>query len=274
MANRVAQIQCANCQNLIPIDYEDLDVQQNNADDREMGPEVFYWGYVDVGCPRCFHDIAVEYTASEYPIGAPNFDETTVKGGDLIYGFGHLVLRGDEEIYDFDVEAKLYVPEQKKIITNLQLGVSDLLVAAADNSELLFKRDWREFEELVAFIFFRHGFQVTLTKPTRDGGRDIIALRSDELNIPLKYLIECKRYARHRPVGVGIVRSLYGVHQNEGANKSVIVTTSSFTADARAFAQTRNTTAVHLSLVDFQELQEWIRRTSQGLSIDSTDSWQ
>jgi restriction system protein len=117
---------------------------------------------------------------------------------------------------------------------------------------------------MVAYIFDRFGFQVELTKKSRDGGRDIIALRTDELGIPLRYLIECKRYAKDRPVGVGIVRSLFGVQQAEGANKSLIVTTSSFSADARRFAGMQNTTAILMSLVDFGALKRWIDVVLQG----------
>jgi hypothetical protein len=51
--------------------------------------------------------------------------------------------------------------------------------------------DRRKFEEVVAEIFDGFGYEVELTKQTRDGGKDIIAIKRCEAN--LKFLIECKR---------------------------------------------------------------------------------
>ncbi len=90
-----------------------------------------------------------------------------------------------------------------------------------------------QFEELVAEIWARFGYKVELTKRTRDGGRDIIAVGNAVMNTRL--LIECKKYMPLHKVGVGIVRALYGVKTHEGATKAILATTSSLTADAREF---------------------------------------
>jgi restriction system protein len=110
---------------------------------------------------------------------------------------------------------------------------------------------------LIAYIFSQRGFQVALTKQTRDGGRDIIAIRSD-FEIRSKYIIECKRYAAHKRVGVGLVTALYGVQTREGANKSVLVTTSQFTAPALKFANGVNTTKWAMDLKDYDDVCQWI----------------
>jgi restriction system protein len=81
----------------------------------------------------------------------------------------------------------------------------------------------------------QHGFTVELKKQTRDGGRDTIALKTDSLGIPIRLLVECKRFARTNKVGVQVVRAPYGVRLHGGANKSIIVTTSSYTEAAREF---------------------------------------
>lgn len=258
-----AQIECSRCGNQVPIDYADLDVQQVDADERDMGPELIYYGSVDIACPRCRHSFKVEYTATEYPLGVPNYDETSADGGRVVTGFGQLDVAWGEQIYEFDDDARLYVPQQQAIVTELGYGAAELISAAYRNPDVLFDAAPRAFEEMVAYIFEKHGFQVELTKQTRDGGRDLVALRTDELGVPVKYLIECKRYARDRSVGVEIVRSLFGVQQAEGANKALIVTTSSFSADARAFSQRQNTTAMLMTLVDFHELRRWIANTAK-----------
>ena len=50
-----------------------------------------------------------------------------------------------------------------------------------------------------------------------------------------KYVLQAKRYTR--PVDVAAVRDLYGTVVNEGANRDILVTTSSYGPDAYAFAK-------------------------------------
>ena len=92
----------------------------------------------------------------------------------------------------------------------------------------------RTFEELIAELFYGFGFDVELTLSTRDGGYDIIAIGNHQIAAS-KYLIECKRYAEARKVGIQPVRSLYGVVKDEGVTKGILVTTSSFTRPAEDF---------------------------------------
>jgi hypothetical protein len=83
----------------------------------------------------------------------------------------------------------------------------------------------RQFEELVATLFKNHGFDVELTATTRDGGYDIALVDHSTLKDgPI--LVECKHFAPGRPVGVGIVRALYGVKMLRGASKAILATRS------------------------------------------------
>ncbi|QFZ84562.1 hypothetical protein GFK26_18205 [Variovorax paradoxus] len=262
VASNFAEIKCGKCRNKIPIDFSDLDVQEiGDGDEREMGPELTYFGFVDVSCPQCRHTMTVDYTATEYPVGSPADSETRVDGGELITGFGDIDVQWDERLYEFSDQAGLYVPKQQEIITRLGNCSNTLILEAHHNPDVLYSADPRAFEEMVAYIFKKHGFEVELTKKSKDGGRDIIACRNDDLGTPLKYLVECKRYAKDRPVSVEMVRALYGVHQKEGANKSMLVTTSRFTRGARDFVQGENTTEIQMRLVEFAELRRWIANT-------------
>jgi len=94
--------------------------------------------------------------------------------------------------------------------------------------------DSRFFEELIATLYSKLGFQVFLTKRTWDGGRDIVAV-GERASSLLKFLIECKRYRRDRKVGIAPVQRLCGVKTSEGATKAILATTSSFTRGARSF---------------------------------------
>jgi len=112
----------------------------------------------------------------------------------------------------------------------------------------------RSFEELVAALLEDMGWEVNLTKQTRDGGRDILAYLNSDLG-RLLCLIEAKRYNPQRPVGVELVRNLYGTLCDEQANSALLVTTSYFTADAREF-QKRH--VYQIGLRDYHDVVTWI----------------
>lgn len=112
----------------------------------------------------------------------------------------------------------------------------------------------RKFEELVARILSDAGFDVELTGKTRDGGKDILAYYSNDIMSFLTY-VECKRYARNKPVGVQTVREVYGVQQINKANKSLIVTTSYFSRDA---IKEQNMIYREMDLRDHNSLKDWL----------------
>lgn len=89
----------------------------------------------------------------------------------------------------------------------------------------------RAFERLVAELFDGFGYDVELTKRTRDGGKDIIAVKKREVDVRL--LIECRRPDAGKHVPVHFVRELLGVKVHERATKGILATTSYFTKDAK-----------------------------------------
>lgn len=124
------------------------------------------------------------------------------------------------------------------------------------NPEKMYDLSPRKFEELVAAILKDMGFDVELTKATRDGGRDIIAHIRNSVCSYLTH-IECKKYAPDNKIGVGIIREVMGVHHLRQATKSIIVTTGFFSSDARKEAAMVEN---HLALKDFNSLKEWLQR--------------
>ena len=114
----------------------------------------------------------------------------------------------------------------------------------------------RKFEELIASILKDLGFDVELTKTTRDGGRDIIASIRNAVTNFLAY-VECKRFAADNKVGVGIIRKVAGVHYTRKPSKSIIVTTSYFTKDAIKEAESLEN---QLDLKDFNSIKEWLKK--------------
>lgn len=111
----------------------------------------------------------------------------------------------------------------------------------------------RRFEELVADVFAQQGYSVRLTQQTRDGGYDIVLL---ERSGGQQAIVECKRYARTRKVGVGTVRQVLGVQLRLDVRKAKIVTTSYFSDPAMDEARqgAHVVSGYDLELVDLDRL--------------------
>ena len=256
MNSSIANIQCSTCKEVFTVDQSDLVFEEVGREERSMGPELYYWGKLEAECPSCGSDIEIESEYSEYPIGLENDIETKASGAAFIRGFHELDVYQGEQVYNFDEEIGLYLPEQRPIITDrLAQSTSELAYEISQKPQRMFEITPRQFEELIAYVFENHGFEVELTKRTRDGGRDIIAIK-DELGIPSKYIVECKRYAKGNKVGVDVVRQLFGVQMSEGANKSIVATTSYFTKGAIDFVNNTQQTKWLMSLLDHNEIMK------------------
>jgi hypothetical protein len=110
--------------------------------------------------------------------------------------------------------------------------------------------EWASFEERVARVLRAKGFVADVTQTTSDGGIDVIAYRQEPL-LRGKYVVQCKNWSN--PVGVSVVRDLYGAMTHERANKGILITTSSFTQAAIEFAVDKP-----LELVDGPEWRELV----------------
>jgi len=132
---------------------------------------------------------------------------------------------------------------------------SALIETLKRQPHLIFQLSPRQFELLVAKLLSDRGFVIQVTPATHDGGKDMLAWLDTGMNKFL-CLVQTKRYRKGRPVGVETVRELYGVMKDQGASQAMIVTTSSFSRYARAFAQRHEH---QVSLHDHGALMRWIR---------------
>ena len=126
-----------------------------------------------------------------------------------------------------------------------------LIDRLASNPKLMLSLGPREFEELVADLYEKHGFSVELTPKAGDEGVDIYAVRHTAFG-KLLTIVDCKRYRPDRPVGVGLVRQLVGTIETKRATAGVIATTSYFTSGAKDM---RNQYPFRIGLQDFFDLQ-------------------
>jgi hypothetical protein len=132
----------------------------------------------------------------------------------------------------------------------------DLIMKLKRRPGDLYKISPRQFEEVIADLLGDMGMDVELTPATRDGGKDILAYMTTEIGRFL-CLVEAKQHSESRPVGVSLVRSLFGTLVDHQATTGMLVTTSRFSDPAKAFQQRHK---YQLSLKDYQDVVSWILR--------------
>ena len=155
---------------------------------------------------------------------------------------------------------RIIVPERKiikvpsEIKNDINVITRSLLGKVASKPEILYEITPRQFEELVCELFERKGYNVQLTRQTRDGGKDLIIL-SNSIMGELMFYAECKKYSQKHPVNVGLVRELYGTIEADKATAGIMVTTSYFSKDARKF---REKISGRMNFIDYSELMHQI----------------
>jgi hypothetical protein len=116
-------------------------------------------------------------------------------------------------------------------VDSAELCLDELKRAIVARPDLIDSVHHRRFEEIIADAFRNVGYSVELTRPTKDGGRDLVVLRHDDDH---EAIVEIKRY--RGKVGVDLVRQLRGVQLRDGVAHAILVAARGFTADAHAEA--------------------------------------
>ncbi len=157
-------------------------------------------------------------------------------------------------LFNYDFE-ELALEENVLVIDENRKRIQKIVRDVYQDNTRIFTLDPRFFEELIAELLRHQGFEVELTRQTRDNGFDILALHSIDKHTPLKFLVECKRYAPTRSVGVEIIRSFKEVIETEGANRGMIVTTSYFSEPAK---KKQKEIPYKLDLKEKDDVMDWV----------------
>jgi restriction system protein len=96
-----------------------------------------------------------------------------------------------------------------------------------------------------------------------DGGVDGL-VREDELGLDRLY-IQAKRYQPANKVGVDTIRSFAGALDDHGADKGIMITTSSFSSDAVAY--TKRNQRKRIILIDGEVLADLMIRFNVGVRL-------
>ncbi len=116
---------------------------------------------------------------------------------------------------------------------------------------------WREFEELIARMLESDGYNVELTRGSKDGGIDVIAVKDLGIAGMFKAVWQAKRNRVDRKIGLSLVRELADTRLEHDATKAFIVTTSYLTRGALERVERDRHV---LGKVDRDDLDLWMDR--------------
>ena len=164
----------------------------------------------------------------------------------------HQILREPATILLYDDIRSISKKESQ--ISDIVVVNTELINYLKRHPTLLYNLDPIKFEELVAEILRDIGYTIELTKQTRDGGIDIFATQKTGIGESL-LVVDCKRYMPDKHIGVGVVRSLYGVMEELKATQGMIATTSYFSKPAKEFQKRLK---YRMLLNDFNDIVAWL----------------
>jgi restriction system protein len=200
------------------------------------GPDVQDVVQVAGGVPRLLHEWARWNVMPEAALGEGPPTLATILGPD-----GRPLEPGSEGLNKAELSVR---------------GVNDALVQQlAARPELMYELSPRKFEELMAELYDRAGYEVELTRASGDGGVDLYALQRAPFGSFLA-VVDCKRHRANRPVGVGLIRQMRGTVEATDASVGVIATTSYFTKGAKEFQRDDKH---RLGLQDFVSICEMLQ---------------
>jgi len=137
----------------------------------------------------------------------------------------------------------------KRIRSDKKYSEINKLQSDKEILEKLRKLSPREFEDYIAFLFFKLGFKTELVGGSYDGGIDVIAEKNG-----IKHYIQCKKFITSQ-VSVGAIRDFYGALVDKLSNgKGYFITTNKFTLEAEKFAETKA-----IELIDSNGLMKYIK---------------
>lgn len=127
--------------------------------------------------------------------------------------------------------------------------------AILENKGSLTQMHPRDFEELIGELLQKDGWDVKVTRITRDEGIDVIAQKQDLLLGEIKTIWQAKKYSGTNKVTLSDVRELSAVSEASKATKGIIVTTNKLTKSAIEWVRRD---LYRLNYLEGNQIEEWV----------------
>jgi HJR/Mrr/RecB family endonuclease len=141
--------------------------------------------------------------------------------------------------------------------------VSQIIIdSITKNQEVLEDLSKNDFESLMAEIFARKGFDVDLYRGSKDDGIDFLAIKTDETD-PIITCVQCKHPDKAKPgkkrntLPVATVREIYGVAKAHNIQKCIVITSSTYSSEAKRFADLKPD---EITVSGVKDIIDWIRQ--------------
>lgn len=162
-----------------------------------------------------------------------------------------------KERLDAYTEGQLLVPETRIEIARFSPSFRVLVESVLGGRKGLSDMTWRRFEELIAELLERDGYEVQLGPGRNDGGHDVLAVKDLGESGLFAAVWQAKHPQPWNKVGVSKVRELGFVRQEQKASKGIMATTTYLTRGALQLVERERYT---LGKVDKDDLLSWMRR--------------
>ena len=158
--------------------------------------------------------------------------------------------------------------EEGRIIEAVALPWFEIIAQLCKNPDFRFQVSWRKLEELIAGAYEREGWDaVTLTPPSGDGGRDVIAVKKGVLKI--RIIDQVKAYAPGQRVSASDVRALIGVLSSDpNVSKGFVTTTAEFAPKIYDNPSINQFIPYRLELRDGDHLRDWLLQVANKKTHD------
>jgi len=147
--------------------------------------------------------------------------------------------------------------DKGRIVTSVTIPWFEIIEILKKDPMLAHKISPRKWEEIIAGAYRRQGFDpVTLTPPSGDGGRDVIAVKREGgvLLGTVRVIDQVKAYKPGHLVTAEDARALLGVLSAEPASKGFLTTTSDFAPRLKDDALIAPFIPIRIELINGAEL--------------------
>lgn len=160
----------------------------------------------------------------------------------------------------FDPHSNIHAQVFDSHVTTPVLKEFDLNASGLELSELgahlkrrykdIYGLSWERFEELIGDVFRQQNFFAVHTQLSWDGGADLLLYTNGDLWA----IVECKKYAKHRTVGIETLRALVGACVDWNIGRASLVTSANISSVVVRKAQDFRASGFEIDLIDASRL--------------------